>query len=555
MRRLILAACSVIVVACGLVPATASAAAGPPPDVAPPLYVATNGTALPPGFSVTPNQAIAIAKTAKEMQAIHRTRHPLRVIPYVWTLSHYEIYFYYHDKVIADQFVSASGHLGATYTGPLILGAYGRGHYGQLFDSPWVLIPFTVMFLLPLVLLRGRRWLDRLDIGMVLTFGVSYALFDTAHLEPAVWLFYPPLVYLLVRMVIRGFRARSLAPRIECRLPTIVLAVGLLLLVAGRIAVSLAPPVVVDVGTASALGAYKILHGQSLYFHSLGHPDTYGPLNYLAYVPFEAIWPGSWHYVPAARAAAITFDLLTIVGLICLGMRLRPGRDGRRLGLLLAWLFAACPFTVLGMEKSTNDGLVALIVVLILLVLSSPIKRGVLVGIGAASKFFPAILLPLVAVGRGDADQRTVGKVLAAFVITVGASFAVFMPSGGVTEVWQHTIGYQLNRSDIFSIWALHPALAPIKLALEGFAVILAVAVAFRPRGRRSVAQVGALAAAVTLAAQLPAMHWFYMYIPWFMPLVLVAVFGTETPTVGEMTDCSERVEPGEQQPVVAGAV
>ncbi|MBV8220704.1 MAG: DUF2029 domain-containing protein, partial [Solirubrobacterales bacterium] len=296
--------------------------------------------------------------------------------------------------------------------------------------------------------------------------------------------------------------------------------------------------------------------GHSLYYFSLGHADTYGPLNYLAYVPFEAVWPGSWHYLPAARAAAITFDLLTIAGLICVGIRLRPGRDGRRLGLLLAWLWAACPFTVLGMEKSTNDGLVALLVVLILLVVTRPVKRGVLVGIGAASKFFPAALLPLVAVGQGDADQQTVRKVLAAFVITVGASFAVFIPSGGIPEVWKDTIGYQLTRSDIFSIWALHPALAPIKLALEGLAVILAVAVAFRPRGRRSLAQVSALAAAVILAAQLPATHWFYMYIPWFMPLVLVAVLGVEAPARVEANrvDRSTRVEPGELESVLAGA-
>ena len=555
MRRLILAVCSVAVLACALGPATASAAVGPPPDVAPPLVVATSGNKFPLGFTITPNRAIALAKTVKKMQEIHRTHHPLRVVPYVWTLSHYEIYFYYKNKLIADQFIGPSGQIGATYTGPLMLGAYARGGYGQTFDSPWVLIPFTAMFLLPLLLIRGRRWLDRFDIGVVLTFGVSYALFDTGHLEPAVWSFYPPLIYLLVRMLIRGARSRARVGRLECRLPTIVLAVGLLALIAGRIAVTLIPPNVVDVGTASALGAYKILHGQSLYFASIGHPDTYGPLNYLAYVPFELIWPGSWHYLPAARAAAITFDLLTIVGLIAIGARLRPGRDGWRLGLLLAWLWAACPFTVFGMEKSTNDGLVALVVVLVLLVLTKPIKRGVLVGIGAAAKFFPAILLPLVAVGPGNADQRTVRKVLAAFVITVGASFAVFMPSGGVKEVWDHTIGYQLTRSDIFSIWALHPGLAPIKLALEGFAVILAIAVAFRPRGSRSIAQVSALAAAVILAAQLPAMHWFYMYIPWSMPLVLIAVLGAEAPVEvdAEALDDGDRVDPGEPEPVLAG--
>ena len=189
---------------------------------------------------------------------------------------------------------------------------------------------------------------------------------------------------------------------------------------------------------------------------------------------------------PAARAATITFDLLTIAALIVLGMRLRAGREGRRLGLLLAWLWAACPFSLLGMEKSTNDGLVALIVVLVMLALNSPIKRGVLVGVGAASKFFPAILLPLVAVGHGGADQTTVRKVLAGFVIAVGTSIALFLPSGGLKEMWDHTIGFQLTRADIFSIWALHPTLAPLKVAVEAFAVILSVAVAFRPRGARS---------------------------------------------------------------------
>ena len=177
-----------------------------------------------------------------------------------------------------------------------------------------------------------------------------------------------------------------------------------------------------DVATASVLGAYKILHGQSIYYFSLGHGDTYGPINYLAYVPFEWIWPGNWGYLPAARAATITFDLLTIGGLVLVGMRLRGGRDGLRLGLLLAWLFAACPWSLLDVEKSTNDGLVALMVVLTMLALSKPVRRGVLVGLGAAAKFFPAVLLPLVAVGPGNADSRTGRKALAGFVIAAGAS-------------------------------------------------------------------------------------------------------------------------------------
>jgi hypothetical protein len=555
MRRAILVLVSLLAVLGAVAPGSASAASGAPPDVEPPLFKASNPTAVPRGFRIDALQAIAVAETAPEMKAIHRGHHPLEIRPYVWAQNHYEIYFYFRGKVIADQTVGPNGQLMSTYTGPLILGIYARGHYGQTFDSPWVLVPFTLMFLLPLVLLRGRSWLDRFDIAVLLTWGVSYALFDTGHLEVAVWLFYPPLIYLLVRMLMRGARSRPLAGRLDCRIPTAVLVLGVLALAAGRIVVALDPAHVIDVGVASSLGAYKILHGQSLYYFSLGHGDTYGPLAYLAYVPFQAIWSGSWQYLPSARAASITFDLMTIASLVLLGARLRPGRAGWRLGLLLAWLWAACPFSVLDVEKSTNDGLVALIVVLMMLSLSAPIKRGVLVGIGAAAKFFPAILLPLVAVGRGDSDGLTVRKVLAAFVVTVGASFALFLPSGGIKEVWDHTIGYQLTRDDISSIWALHSTLAPVKVALEVGAAFLAVLVAFRPRGPRTPAQVSALAAAVIIAVQLPALHWFYLYIVWFLPLVLIAVLAADVPVAGQPPEGGDapELERSDAVPVLAG--
>ncbi len=557
MKRLIVALLSLTALLCAVAPAAASAAAGPPPDVTPPLFQDFTWNTIPPGFRVTPDQALVVAKRSPKMQAIHRAHHPLQIQIYVWVRSHYEIFFYYHGKRIADQIIARNGALGPTYTGAPIIASYARGHYGAIFDSPWVLGSFTAMFLLPLLLLRGRRWLDRFDLAMLLSFGVSYALFDTVHFEAGVWTFYPPLIYLMVRMLVRGAKNRPLAGPWDTRLPTVVLALGLVALVVARIVIALHPSGVIDVGVASVLGAYKILHGQSIYYYSLGHPDTYGPINYLAYVPFEWLWPGNWGYLPAARAAAITFDLLTLASLIALGTRLRRGRDGWRLGLLLAWLFAACPWSLLDLEKSTNDGLVALIVVLVMLTLSGPVRRGVLVGLGAASKFFPAILLPLVAVGRGNADQQTVRKVLAGFVITVGASIAFFLPPGGVKEMWSHTIGFQLTRTDVFSIWALHPTLAPIKDAVEAFAVVLAVAVAFRPRGARTPAQVAALAAALIIAVQLPALHWFYLYIVWFLPLVLVAVLGVESRT--EVTDAGDadraaELESGEPAGVFAGA-
>jgi len=56
------------------------------------------------------------------------------------------------------------------------------------------------------------------------------------------------------------------------------------------------------------------------------------------------------------------------------------------------------------------------------------------------------------------------------------------------------------------------------------FALGLAALFFFVPK-RRSTAQVAALAAALLIAVQVTANHWFYPYVVWFAPLVLLAVF------------------------------
>jgi hypothetical protein len=531
--------------------ASAQARSGAQPiqqDVAIPLFPARSMTVLPRGFEIDGAQALAVAKTSPTVLAIHRREHPLVYQVDEWIGSHYEVFFFFHHKVVADVVVSRTGRRGRTWTGPLIDGVFGRGNYESLFDSPWVFLPFGLLFLLPFIRPGRRLGLRHVDLAALLSFGASYYLFDHTHLEAAVWLFYPPLLYLLARMLMLGRRRFSNGTGLDAGLPGSVLVGGLLILVGARIGLAMATPRVIDVAYASVIGAYRILHGASLYYSTLGHPDTYGPIAYLAYVPFEAIWPwhGVWSHLTAARAAAVTFDVLTIVGLLALGRRLRPGRDGRRLGLLLAWAWAACPFSLLSLMRGSNDGLIAAMIVLVLLVLNSPSGRGAIVGLAAAAKFFPALLLPLVAVGRGGEDHKRRGTAVVAFIIVAGLSVAIFLPPGGVQELYDHTIGYQLGRSDVFSVWALHPTLAPLKDIVELGAIALAALLAFRPRGERSLPQVSALMAAVVIAAQLPAIHWFYFYIVWFLPLVLIAVLGSDT-RVSETAVAAEALDRPEE--------
>jgi hypothetical protein len=483
----------------------------------------------PPGFTSTGQQAVTAAESNRTMLALHRHMHPLFVKPMVWSGQIWSVEFAYGPRIVAEVDETTNAHVTRVWTGPLAAAVWARGHYAPIFDSPWVVVPFALLFLIPFLDIRRLARLRHLDALVVLSFLLSYWLFNNLHFDAAVWLVYPPLVYLLIRMLAIGLREPKsdggLAPWLSPR----VLMVGLLVLVAARVVLSLLDGEVIDVGYASVIGASHVIHGQSLYYTAAGHPDTYGPIAYLAYVPFVLLfpWHGSWDYLPAAHAASLTFDLATIVGLLLLGRRLRRGREGLRLGLALGWAWAACPFTLMGLMEHSNDGLVAMLAVFALLAFNSPAARGALLGLATAAKFSPGALLPLFA-GRRDRGLKGAVICVASFTAVLVVSIGLYLPSGGLAEFYNHTIGFQINRIDVFSPWGMHPGLATLQTVLEVAAVALALGVAVERRPRTLV-QVCALAAAVTIAIQIPATHWFYYYIIWFVPFVLVAVLGRPT--------------------------
>ncbi len=494
-----------------------------------PVYAAAT---VPPGFTTNTQQAVAAAEATTTMRALHRREHPLDVQAYVWNGRRWYIDFSYRGTLVAEVDVSPAGHVATVWTGPLARAVYARGHFAPLFSSPWVLVPFSLMFLVPFLDPRRLRRLVRLDALLVLSLLVSYILFIHAHLEAAVWLIYPPLIALLGRMLFIGLRrpAARLPALAEGLLSARVLWGGLLVLVIARVVLSLAADGVIDVGYASVIGAHRLVHGQSLYYATAAHSDTYGPIMYLAYAPFELAfpWHGVWDSLPSAHAAAIAFDLVTIAGLVLLGRRLAPGTRGRRLGVLLGWAWAACPFTLLGLVMHTNDGLVAMLAVLSLLAWRSPAGRGALLGLSAGAKFVTVGLLPLYAAAH-ERSRRGLTTCVAGFAVAVGVALLLILPGGGLGLLYDHTISYQLHRTDVFAAWSLHPGLDPLKVVLELLAVGLALGVALLPR-RRSLPEICALAAAVTIAIQLPSTHWFYYYAVWFLPYMFVASLAPARP-------------------------
>ncbi len=93
----------------------------------------------------------------------------------------------------------------------------------------------------------------------------------------------------------------------------------------------------------------------------------------------------------------------------------------------------------------------------------------------------------------------------------------------GLHTFYERTIAYQADRDSPFSIWGQVGGLAPLRIAIAALVAALALGFAFRPR-RKSLTQVAALGAALLIGAQLTAEHWFYLYIVWFYPLLLVAM-------------------------------
>jgi len=486
-------------------------------------------------FQVSGRTALLAAEHSPAMVSLHARKHPLVYTVELWVGAnpqpHWAVDFSYHGSVLAEVDVSRFGRVTAVWTGPLAVYLAGRGHYGGLFDSPWVVLTFSTLFLALFLNPRRLLRLGHADALLLLgTFAIPYYLFDHVHFAASVLVVYPLLLLVLARMLWIGLRRDPGEDRAAPRWPVPMLAFGVLALVAARVTLDIVDGSVIDVGVASVIGAHAIAHGQPIYSLAASHGDTYGPITYLAYLPFEALWPwhGVWNYVPAAHAAAIFFDLATTLALVVLGVRLRAGEAGRRLGLTLAWAWAAYPATLLGLLSNTNDGLVALLFVVLLLVLTSPVGRGVVLGLVAAAKLFPVILLPLFAVGWRERPVRRALVVGCVFGLVVVAAFAGFVPSGGLHELYERTIGFQLHRFDVSSVWGLHPSLGWAKTIVEIAAVALAIGVAFVAR-HRSLAGVAALACAVTIAAQLPAEHWFYNYLLWIAPFAFVALFARES--------------------------
>ena len=458
-------------------------------------------------------------------------------------------FFAGNDEVVQVVIDPVGGDVIESWTGYQVAWRMARGYpgaFGRMVNAPYIWLPLCAIFVLGLLDWRRPFRLAHLDLLVIVAgFGLSHYLFNQGNIGLSVPLAYPPLLYLLGRALWLGFR-RTRGSGLRPSTPIAVLAVLTVVLVAGRITLNVVDSNVIDVGYSGVIGADRIADGKPVYdnFPSDDQSgDTYGPVAYYAYVPFEQVlpWSGTWDDLPAAHAASIFFDLGTIGALFLLGRRLRRGRRGTELGVLLCFGWAACPYTAFALESNTNDALVSLGLAATLLCLTSPIPRGITLALSSMTKFAPLALGPLFAtygatVPAATGPARRYLKVVIPFTIAFAITILVVcfqaLENPGLSTFWHRTLAEQGGRDSPFSVWGQDHSLDWLQTLVKAAVVGLALLVAFRPR-RRDHVTVAALGAAVMIAMQLTVDHWFYLYIPWFLPFLLIAMLASGTVPLG----------------------
>jgi hypothetical protein len=460
-----------------------------------------------------------------------------------------------------------SGRVLEAWTGPQVAWKMARGRSGafggKILNEPAVWLAFAAVFLAGLANWRRPLSLRNLDLVVLLSFSVSLAFFNRGDIFTSVPLVYPPLVYLLGRTAWIGFRGRGEAsPRPVW--PVWLLVAAAVFLLGFRVGLNLqAPRSVIDVGYAGVIGAHRILDGRAPYGNmpvrsgrtpcgeadsdgeirdriqtdgrceaANEHGDTYGPASYLVYVPAVALlgWSGKWDSLPAAHATAIGADLLVLLGLLLVGRRF----GGSRLAATLAFAWSAYPFTAYVLNANTNDAFMPAFLVWGFWLATSAPARGIFTALASWTKFAALLVVPLWAT-YPRASPRLLLVFGLAFATATLALFGVLLLEPDLRDAarvfWDRTLGFQLERESPFSLWdwgQYHargiPDLHLAQLVLQAGVLVLAGVAAAVPT-RKGPLELAALTGAVILAVELVLTHWFYLYLPWILPFVTLALF------------------------------
>lgn len=466
----------------------------------------------------------------------------------------------------------ASSVVTEAWTGPQVAWKMARGYKGAFggvkINEPWLWGLFCLVFVVGLADLRRPLSLRNLDLLMLLSPTASLWFFNHGDVFTSVPLFYPALVWVVVRGIHvgvtgRGSRSRPLWPAWALLAATVFLA-------GFRIGLNVEASNVIDVGYSGVIGAERIVNGQAPWGHfpvenelkacgpadaageireriqangrcESANPqgDTYGPVAYESYVPGYALfgWSGHWDTLPAAHFTSIAFDLLCILGLWLVGRRF----GGLPLAATLGFAWAAYPFTQYASSSNTNDALMPAFLIWGFWLVSSPVSRGAFAALSGWTKFASLVVAPLWLTYPG---RRPSWRFAAGFGLVTLAAFSIVLlephPLHELRVFWDRTLRWQIGRDAPWSLWdwgQYHarglPDLHLVQRVLQALVVVGALAAAFVPR-RKSPLQLAALTAALIAGFEIVQTYWLYTYIPWFFGFAAIAVLAPAAVVVRE---------------------
>jgi hypothetical protein len=378
-------------------------------------------------------------------------------------------------------------------------------------------------------------------------------------------------VLLLVRSLMRAFEAEE-RRWVSNVAPYVLVALTILLFVVNVSRAVIFRPN--DSGTFTNIGAQRMLTtGQFPYGDPQlrgGAAATYGPVLYLAHIPFQlSLKPVTTHLPesdvlhsiivgddvqgsrPPAMATKLTvifFHLLGVLGLVLLGRRMAMPDVGWALGCL----YVSSPYVMgLGGEDRFIGGMTYIshiaptsITVLAFLALPRPLLSGSLLAVGAGALFYPAFLFPLW-VGyyfwkRVSWLRFTIGFVAtAALILAAVVLLTHHTPGESVFSVlYESTVGHQEAHggygSSTFSFWGTQPWLGALwqRTLVPGWYLLrpsvilfaLLIGASFFLARNRSVPQLAFLTAAVIIAVQIWKSHAGGTYVEWYYPFLLIGL-------------------------------
>ena len=436
------------------------------------------------------------------------------------------------------------------YTGDQVGWQMARGEYGSYGKQAnywYVWGPMALLFVLAFWRLDKLFSLRNLDVGALLSFLVSHGFFRAGDSFEAVLLWYPPLIYLLVRTLLMGF---GIGERVEktSNLPDSVLFV-LAAAGAGLVLGLNLDARVIDVGYAGVVGADLILNGEMPYGHmpsDVGTGDTYGPLNYLLYLPFVLIFgfTGEWGFLPAAHALTAFAFVAGALAMLVAGLKF-AGRSGAA-AMVFAW--TVFPYTLYSANNNTNDIVVAAVAAVGLALATSSIGRGATVAAGFAIKLYPLVLGPLWMMQGGRRRHSILDFFLGGAAVIFASFWVLFLdgnPVEGARTFYEKTLAFQGDRTSPWTIYTQLPQLDLLQTPFTALVILLSFVVAVVPR-KRTVRRLAAFSAALVIAFQLTVNYWFYPYVTWFEPFVFLALLtatNEKTPLDGERGEPDTRNE------------